>query len=769
MVCSRKESRQNIYFLECNNDRNQFVVFPRDYGKLSLMGTEADDGANTATTQKIDISNTSWGRDMRDLYWSRVRPNSISWDWQGADQLVDLNYNKGRKIIVEAFVRPSWLLGYENDSKFLPEYLAYLGNMTQRYGNKLYAIEIWNEPWFNCNSTYNASEFKLPNLVNTSNGCFKDQDELFHSYVIILNESRKVIKAINPNVKVVGPAFSGGIETYKTPTEIIAKYNGSQLLDAFTYHDYMGMGASPDEYGKWKGNASSRIKRVDQEVPMYRTALGGYNGSIYIDEVGLAGNSSLEIPGMVPLDGSSTNFGYINTGVDWHMGMNRAMKKAIMYKAEGIVSLIPHVFVLGGSTTYNLELYGWGVNNRGPYPKTSAWLMTLYWLENVSFVNKTIFNEEKTFTYAYNRSGESIVFAWNTEGNKITPLLISNAYVTDIYGRNVSLVGLGSEPVIYHSKLLDANTLLNNVKNALMPIPQSPNGLVASVISNSQINLIWNDTSIIEQGFKIERSPDGNNWNQIAIVPGRTTIYVDSGLISGTYYYRIKAYNQNGEGVSNVVSATTGSQIVNSNGLVAHWKFEDSLNVIDSIGGNTNGNYIGNAVPISNCLIEKCLSLDGNGDYVNLPSTSSDLNLLNNWTISLWLNSKNVISDKSFISIRSNYTTSGLRFYAGQNALKLQGFAGGAWRSNSFASPEVFENRWYNVIVVYDNGTIKNYLNGEFKGSANWGSNFFMDSIFSSKIGTEGSYYFNGTIDDVRIYNRVLSGQEIRSIYQFKG
>ena len=90
--------------------------------------------------------------------------------------------------------------------------------------------------------------------------------------------------------------------------------------------------------------------------------------------------------------------------------------------------------------------------------------------------------------------------------------------------------------------------------------PKSPSGLMTVASSSSQINLTWKDNSNDETGFKIERSPNGTSiWTQIATVGANVTSYQNTGLTaSTTYYYRVRAYNANGDsGYSNTANATT--------------------------------------------------------------------------------------------------------------------------------------------------------------------------------------------------------------------
>jgi hypothetical protein len=91
------------------------------------------------------------------------------------------------------------------------------------------------------------------------------------------------------------------------------------------------------------------------------------------------------------------------------------------------------------------------------------------------------------------------------------------------------------------------------------PTPNPPGNLSAIGVSSNSIDLSWNDNSTDEDGFKIERSTDGINFNQIADVGIDIISYTDIGLASGTtYHYRVRAYNAAGNSpYSNVVNATT--------------------------------------------------------------------------------------------------------------------------------------------------------------------------------------------------------------------
>ncbi len=79
-------------------------------------------------------------------------------------------------------------------------------------------------------------------------------------------------------------------------------------------------------------------------------------------------------------------------------------------------------------------------------------------------------------------------------------------------------------------------------------LPNAPSAVNGTAASGTQVNLTWTDNSVNETGFEVERSTDGANFTQIALTAANATSYMDTALTPGaTYYYYLRAVNNNGE------------------------------------------------------------------------------------------------------------------------------------------------------------------------------------------------------------------------------
>jgi hypothetical protein len=98
------------------------------------------------------------------------------------------------------------------------------------------------------------------------------------------------------------------------------------------------------------------------------------------------------------------------------------------------------------------------------------------------------------------------------------------------------------------------------VVQAPTSISATPGNLTTAVQSSSRIDLSWTDNAgYNEDGFKVDRSQNGNSWTQIATLGPNMTSFSATGLSGNKmYYFRVRAFNVLGNSpYSDTASAKT--------------------------------------------------------------------------------------------------------------------------------------------------------------------------------------------------------------------
>jgi hypothetical protein len=170
--------------------------------------------------------------------------------------------------------------------------------------------------------------------------------------------------------------------------------------------------------------------------------------------------------------------------------------------------------------------------------------------------------EEGGGAYRKNEENRGVVYSIvGSSGQALGGTLNHPAHV-------VSLNLLGSLLVDVNSNRLDAmfltSTGTTNDHYTLIKRsgarPLHPLDIVAHALGTNQIQLTWTDVATNEFGYYIDRSLDGTNFTRIATNSFNTTSFLDSGLLAGiTYYYRVIAYNGEGQSSGSSSSALTGN------------------------------------------------------------------------------------------------------------------------------------------------------------------------------------------------------------------
>jgi len=200
-------------------------------------------------------------------------------------------------------------------------------------------------------------------------------------------------------------------------------------------------------------------------------------------------------------------------------------------------------------------------------------------------------------------------------------------------------------------------------------------------------------------------------------------------------------------------------------GLVGWWRFDEGTgNVAKDSSGFGNNGIIYGAIWVDG-KYGKALSFDGTNDYVQIPISSSLKLPL--WTISAWVET-NVV-DSAYHEIIRKDGAIGANYLIDLDSANVWDSAfydGVQWRTaSSGITPTI--GMFYYVLATWDGTNLKIYVDGILKSSVNYAGSTPDQADTIVNIGSANGYrFFNGIIDEVRIYNRALSATEIQEIFQ---
>jgi hypothetical protein len=235
-----------------------------------------------------------------------------------------------------------------------------------------------------------------------------------------------------------------------------------------------------------------------------------------------------------------------------------------------------------------------------------------------------------------------------------------------------------------------------------------------------------------------------------------TTYSLDTLEKDKTYYWRVDEFDAATTHKGDVWSFTTLPDIaITDPSLVGWWKLDEGsgTTAVDWSGHNNNGTFVGNPLWVAG-QDGDALEFDGD-DWVDCGSTS-ELNITGAISIACWVNPAGLSGDNAFAGRNGAYaiksSSDHLRFTT-PGILDHDGF-------NTILQIHI----WQHVAVTFQpdqNNGLVFYLNGveteRMTSSAlNSGAGPFL-------IGNnQWSQFYEGMIDDVRVYNKVLTADEIQ-------
>nr|WP_315252374.1 LamG-like jellyroll fold domain-containing protein [uncultured Flavobacterium sp.] len=260
----------------------------------------------------------------------------------------------------------------------------------------------------------------------------------------------------------------------------------------------------------------------------------------------------------------------------------------------------------------------------------------------------------------------------------------------------------------------------------------------------------------------------GSNIQWYNDITGGTVLDSSTALQTGKYYasQTINGCESSRTAVDIIITPVSANEPIPKDGLLAYYPFTGNAN--DTSGKGNNG------IATDVTLTEDRFGISNsaysfNGTSSNIESTIANYPLKGgSRTITGWFKADvpTVSNESDFCLL--NYGNINDPTYWFKISLYSKGYLDMQFDSKTFSSQEnYFNNEWTFFAMTFDekNNTYSLYINGVYKmgGVASLYTNGF-DNLF--RIGRNKlNNYFEGSIDDIGIWNRVLTQEEIKGLY----
>src|SRR3990167_8037062 len=217
-----------------------------------------------------------------------------------------------------------------------------------------------------------------------------------------------------------------------------------------------------------------------------------------------------------------------------------------------------------------------------------------------------------------------------------------------------------------------------------------------------------------------------------------------------------------------------------TNGLVGYWSFDGKdmagVTAYDR-SGNANNGTLTNGPTRAIGKIGQGLSFDGVDDVIDAGTNITPK--ANGISGSAWVNMLGVADiandDRVVMSLWTTGSTGNFNFGVGDyglandNRLSFTANPDDTW-PNVLSTGTINLNGWQHIAFTYDGSNVRFYFNGTLDSSPVFSTSLLTTAGQRFVLGnvnlTNTDNNFQGYLDDVRVYNRALSGDEIKRLYK---
>ena len=218
-----------------------------------------------------------------------------------------------------------------------------------------------------------------------------------------------------------------------------------------------------------------------------------------------------------------------------------------------------------------------------------------------------------------------------------------------------------------------------------------------------------------------------------------------------------------------VINSTTGEIDLSASTVASHTITYDTTSSGSSVCPNTSTQSV--EIALAGIANNHSFSFDGSNDTIQ--TTSSIVAGNNSRSVSLWYKTSSSSAQIPFSIGGPTDTTSNSQFAYCLNRYSSNTQAAIFGKSNdtsAFTVPNTSDGNWHHLVVTYDQSNLKVYIDGNLEATPSLpSSNYATSSGLTIGSWSDNNRYFNGSIDEVGIWNTALTSTQVSEIYSATG
>jgi hypothetical protein len=264
--------------------------------------------------------------------------------------------------------------------------------------------------------------------------------------------------------------------------------------------------------------------------------------------------------------------------------------------------------------------------------------------------------------------------------------------------------------------------------------------------------------------------PDGDTlsfaWSSAAgsISGNDSVIHWTAPAAAGNYYVACRVADGHGGEVTDSIGLEVRDLSQAQTGhLIVYLTFDGDAS--DASGYNNNGVVHGASLALDHVgHINSAYSFNGTTSYIQV-ANSSNLNFQQAISVSFWMYIGAFYTREQYPLSHGNYQ-SRWKISISNNHLRWT-VKTGVGIKDLDSETELKLNSWYHVTVVYSGSDFEVWLNGYLDAFTSWSGTIpttTIDLTIGQVLPGDQNYNFNGSLDDIRIYDYALSINQIDSL-----